>query len=237
MQTVQVALRRMSPELPANIQAAELAGLPFENIAEYLAQRQIPAMLETVLKSGSRAADIIQDMLRFSRRENTEKRSIDINELVDLAIKFAEKERRSYDFKQIEVQKIYGALPPVSCSATQIQQVLLNIIKNGAEAMASWEQMSRPQKLLIHTQTKGESVRIVIEDNGPGMSQAVRKRIFEPFYTTKAEGVGTGLGLSISYFIITQNHQGAIEVASAADKGTRFTIDLPIRSPEELAEV
>ncbi len=228
IQTVQVALRRMSPDLPANIQAAELVGLPFENIAEYLEQRKIPAMLETVLKSGSRAADIIQDMLRFSRRENTEKRSIDIHELVDLAIKFAEKEHSSYDFKQIDVRKIYGELPPVNCSATQIQQVLLNIIKNGAEAMADWQQMNQPQKLTIHTQTSGESVRIIIEDNGPGMPETVRKRIFEPFYTTKAEGVGTGLGLSISYFIITQNHQGAIDVTSAPSKGTRFTIDLPI---------
>ena len=72
-----------------------------------------------------------------------------------------------------------------------------------------------------------------IEDNGPGMSEKTRRRVFEPFYTTKAAGVGTGLGLSVSYFIITENHGGELSVESSLDSGAKFMIRLPLEGKNE----
>ena len=87
--------------------------------------------------------------------------------------------------------------------------------------------MARP-RIHIRTATQDDRARIEITDNGPGMTPEVRRRAFEPFYTTKAPGVGTGLGLSVSYFIITKGHGGAMTVDSRPGEGARFVIELPI---------
>jgi len=187
-------------------------------------------MLKAILESGTRAADIIRDMLNFSRSEETRKSPTDIHKIIDLALKFAHKDHQISDFNKITVNKIYTDLPPVYCSAMQVQQVLLNIFKNGAEAMASWSPIVHPPQFTIRTINHADHVHITIEDNGPGMSESVCKRIFEPFFTTKEQGLGTGLGLSISYFIITQNHNGSIDVVSTPNHGTRFLIKLPTNS-------
>jgi signal transduction histidine kinase len=81
----------------------------------------------------------------------------------------------------------------------------------------------------VRTRRAGTLALIEITDNGPGMDENVRHRVFEPFFTSKDVGVGTGLGLSVSYAIITNNHQGSIEVWSQPGEGARFTIRLPIR--------
>ncbi len=123
-------------------------------------------------------------------------------------------------------------LPDILCEAGKIQQVILNILRNGAEAMqteAEQEKGKTPHFVLrlAHEQETGR-VRIEIEDNGPGMDEAARKRVFEPFFTTKPVGVGTGLGLSVSYFIITENHGGEMSVESTPGEGTTFIISLPL---------
>ena len=99
-------------------------------------------------------------------------------------------------------------LPKIQCSPSKIQQVLLNILKNGAEAMAEKEYAQGQSTFNVKNYQKDNWCIIEIGDNGPGMDKDTQKRIFEPFYTTKDPGVGTGLGLSISYFIITENHKG-----------------------------
>jgi len=230
VQSAQVILRRLSHELPMNLQAAEQCGVPLEKVSQYLEMRQVPSMLNAILESGSRAADIIKDMLNFSRSEETQKSPTDIHKVIDLALKFARKDHQLGDFSKIKVEKIFGDLPPVNCSAVQIQQVLLNIFKNGAEAMASGPQIAHPPKFTIQTTNHSDHIHLTIEDSGPGMPETVCKRIFEPFYTTKDQGLGTGLGLSISYYIITQNHNGSIDVVSSPDHGTRFLIKLPINT-------
>lgn len=229
MQSAQVVLQRISPDHPMNLPAAEQCGVSLDKISFYLQLRRVPAMLNAIMESGARAADIIKDMLNFSRSEEPRKSPADLHDLIDLALKFAQKDHHLSDFNKITVEKYFADdLPPVMCSATQIQQVLFNIFRNGAEAMAGWSQMPRPQKFVVRTENHEGQAQIVIEDNGPGMPENVSKRIFEPFFTTKGQGLGTGLGLSISYFIITQNHSGSIDVLSNPDQGTRFTIRLPL---------
>jgi signal transduction histidine kinase len=117
----------------------------------------------------------------------------------------------------------------VTCEAAKIQQVLLNILRNGAQAMqAAGTTAPRITATIRHDKVR-QMVYLEIEDNGPGMDEKTRKRVFEPFFTTKPEGAGTGLGLSVSYFIITENHDGEMTVASHPGGGAKFTIGLPVR--------
>ncbi|HCY86943.1 MAG TPA: PAS domain-containing sensor histidine kinase, partial [Desulfobacteraceae bacterium] len=118
-----------------------------------------------------------------------------------------------------------GGQPPVPCEKSEIQQVLFNIFKNGAEAMAMGGTKA-PQFTIRYVVERG-MVGVEIRDNGPGFSKPLRKRLFEPFFTTKPVGTGTGLGLSVSYFIIVENHGGELTAASRPGKGAVFTVKLP----------
>ncbi|MCK5348046.1 MAG: histidine kinase, partial [Desulfobacula sp.] len=136
--------------------------------------------------------------------------------------------KKQYDFRNIEIVKEYQEnIPPIPCEKSEIQQVFLNILKNGAEAMADADVLS--PKIIIRYFREEDLVVFEIEDNGPGIDREVKKRIFEPFFTTKEVGIGTGLGLSVSYFIIAENHDGMMSVESAPRKGTTFVIKLPFR--------
>ncbi|MGD2140144.1 MAG: ATP-binding protein, partial [Burkholderiales bacterium] len=117
-------------------------------------------------------------------------------------------------------------VPDVHCAPSQINQVFLNLITNAAEALDRGR-----GKIVIRTRKQGEKVAVDIEDNGSGIAPEILPKIFDPFFTTKDIGKGTGLGLSISYKIIKQ-HGGRIDVESTPGQGTRFTVVLPIDSPE-----
>lgn len=117
----------------------------------------------------------------------------------------------------------------IPCEGGKIQQVLLNILRNGAQAMQDQDADDGYTPCFILRLAKEKNMlRIEIEDNGAGMDDAIQSRIFEPFFTTKPVGVGTGLGLSVSYFIITQNHGGTLDVVSSPGKGSTFIIRLPL---------
>ena len=116
-------------------------------------------------------------------------------------------------------------MPPVMCDGSKLQQVFLNILSNGAQAMSETD---RAPEFTLSLSRVGAQAVIRIEDNGPGIPDGIRKRIFEPFFTTKEIGVGTGLGLSVSYFIITNHHKGSLEVESEPGKGAVFIIRIPV---------
>ena len=142
--------------------------------------------------------------------------------------------KKQYDFKTIKVTRNYqDDLPLLPCEGAKVQQVLLNILRNGAQAMQgenARQDVEPSFTLHLSVEEKTNMLKIVVEDNGPGMDEATSKRVFEPFYTTKPVGVGTGLGLSVSYFIITENHQGEMTVQSTLGVGTKFIIRLPLRT-------
>ncbi|GFM36609.1 PAS domain-containing sensor histidine kinase [Desulfovibrio psychrotolerans] len=237
LQGAQNILRRLSPELPANVQAAESVGCPLDSVHAYMQQRQIMRMLEGIRDSAVRAADIVANMLSFSRKSETAHSTHDINEIVDSTIRLASTDydlKKSFDFRHIDIVREYAAdLPPITCSRTEIEQVLLNLLRNAAQAMVACE----GPRIVLRTGmyegdgtpgVSGRHVLVEVEDNGPGMDEQTKMRVFEPFFTTKDPGVGTGLGLSVSYFIITENHRGHMEVESEPGSGTRFTILLPM---------
>ncbi|MBU1002163.1 MAG: cache domain-containing protein [Proteobacteria bacterium] len=231
LQGSQNIIRRLSPRFEANIKVAEEIGCPLELIDRYLQQRGVLRMLDGIRECGMRAAQIVSNMLEFSRASESKRALSDLASLLEKALELVGSEydlKRQYDFRKIHVERDYDpALPPVMCSATEIEQVFLNLFRNAAQAMSTHGSPGTPV-LRLHTRRDGDWVRVEISDNGPGMDGETRRRIFEPFFTTKDVGQGTGLGLSVSYFIITDNHGGTFAVNSAPGRGATFIIRLPI---------
>ncbi|MCP4041075.1 MAG: histidine kinase, partial [Gammaproteobacteria bacterium] len=232
MQTSAVMRNRLSGEnILANQRAAKAAGISMEAIHAYMEERGILRMASTIHESGLRMSEIVGNMLGFTRQSDAVVSSHDLTELLDKALKLAATDydlKKKYDFKTIKIVKEYAEfIPSVPCEEVKIQQVLLNILQNGAQAMQE-AKVDKPMfTLRTYHKAEHDMVCIEIEDNGPGMDETIRKRIFEPFFTTKPIGLGTGLGLSVSYFIIKENHNGEISVESKPGRGTRFIIRLP----------
>jgi signal transduction histidine kinase len=182
-----------------------------------------------------RAAHIVSSMLEFSRKGESSQAPTDLNVLLNKSVELSSTDydlKKKYDFRKIEIVTAYDeALPQVPCSATQIEQVFLNLLRNAAQAMRGRGKDGPPPRIVLRTRREGSMARVEVEDNGPGIPEDVRNRVFEPFFSTKQPGEGTGLGLSVSYFIITSNHKGTIHVESTPGQGTTFVIRLPL-SPQ-----
>ncbi len=246
LQNLQVMRNRMSDENKKNIQAAQECGTSIENIKSYMEKRGIFTMVGYVMESGKRASKIVNNMLSFSRKSESLSAPENLGDLLDKTIELAETDydlKKMYDFRQVEIIRQYDqGMPQVKCESSKIQQVILNILKNGAEAMVESKDPTSDHKqrmtegedeisiprFTMRVMQDGKMARIEIEDNGPGMDKETSKRVFEPFFTTKGVGIGTGLGLSVSYFIITENHDGKMSVESTPGKGTKFIIHLPL---------
>jgi PAS domain S-box-containing protein len=230
LQSSQNITRRISPDLPANKTTAEGLGVDIATINEYLDRRGVLGFLDGIREAAERASRIVADMLAFSHRSTAEFLPVSINELLDTVVRIAASDydlKKTYDFKKITIIREYDPdLPKVACDLTEIEQVLLNLIKNAAHAMADRKNPSQ-QRITLRTIDDGDWARIEVEDNGPGMDEEVRRRVFEPFFTTKPIGLGTGLGLSVSYYIITEQHNGTIFVDSVLGEGSKFVIRLP----------
>ena len=232
LQSAQVVISHLQPDLAANRAAAQESGCSMENIQIYATKRKILYFLESIRESGTRAARIVSNMLDFCRESHSRHNPEDINALLDKTVELAYSDydlKKKYDFRQVHIVREYDKnLPAVFCSRTEIEQVILNLLKNAVQAMTPQEARSDPPTIVLRTARDGDCLRFEVEDNGPGMTEAVRKRIFEPFFTTKPVGEGSGLGLAVSYFIIATNHNGRFDVQSQPGKGARFTIHIPL---------
>ncbi|MCP4115023.1 MAG: response regulator [Desulfobacteraceae bacterium] len=227
IQNIQVMSNRMKGDLPKNLTVAKECGTTIEILRSYMEKREIFQMVDTIMEAGRRAAQIVENMLSFSRKSEGRPKPEIIEKLMDKTIELAENDydlKKNFDFRQVEIIRDFQpGMPPVVCQASKIQQVLLNLLKNGAHAMADKE---GPSRFNIGIAMEDGMACMRVTDNGTGMDKALCKRIFEPFFSTKKSG--TGLGLSIAYFIITEDHDGTIEVESAPGKGTTFIIRLPM---------
>ena len=232
LHNVQNIRRRLSSELAKNQQEAEQAGICLEAIDRYLQAREIPKLLDGIQQAGSRAARIVSHMLSFSRRSNRQLAPCELPALLNQALEIAGNDfdlTESFDFKSLRIVRDFAAdLPTVPGTANELEQVLLNLLKNAAQAIHQRPAGAAPGQITLRAHLAGAWAQIQVEDNGIGMNEALRKRIFEPFFTTKEVGQGTGLGLSVSYFIITNNHKGQMEVQSKPGQGTCFTLRLPL---------
>ncbi|HWV10393.1 MAG TPA: ATP-binding protein, partial [Pseudomonas sp.] len=161
-------------------------------------------------------AELVVGLKNFARLDRAMSEEVDINECIRSALVIA---RNSIKDKA-EVVLLLGDLPRIPCAPSQINQVLLNLFTNAAQAIDGFGQV------LVKSWADDGAVFISVQDNGRGMPPQVLSKIFDPFFTTKPVGQGTGLGLSISFKII-QDHGGQIRVASEPGRGTRFLIRLP----------
>ncbi|TVZ39166.1 PAS domain S-box-containing protein [Alteromonadaceae bacterium 2753L.S.0a.02] len=223
--------RRTSTELDANAEIAAELGVDISVIRAYLDEREIPDFIENIRNAGDRAAKIVKNLLEFSRGERNHQFT-NLQELISHSLDLAHKNFELETPDGVEfpavIEQINPNVGPISCSASEIQQVLLNLLRNAAQALKS-KDYGPPlnPEITISLDQSDSDVIIEVSDNGPGMTEEVLTHIFEPFYTTKDVGKGTGLGLSVSYFIIKEHHQGIIEAESKPGDGTRFRIKLP----------
>jgi two-component system NtrC family sensor kinase len=180
---------------------------------------EIERAVAQIKTQGGRCKEITHKLLSFARKTDPTIKQIDLNEMIREMITLVDQKTR-YASVQIETQ-MDPDLPPFWASATELQQVILNLLNNSVDAMTSSGGIIR-----ISTQTSDGQIILTIADNGIGIAEANLARIFDPFYTTKPVGQGTGLGLSICYGII-KKLGGDIQVQSAKGRGTTFTISLP----------
>ena len=234
IQGAQNVLRRLSPDLDKNQDVAAECGIELEKVQEYMEKRQVPKFLEGIRSSGKRASDIISYMLQFSQIHEAPKENRNLAKLIDSMLETAVTDREfwsEYHFDQINIVKQHDPqLPDVPCNVSEIEQVLRNIIRNAGQAIVGHEDSPENPQVIVRTKYEPETnmALVEIQDNGPGMNEAVQRRIFEPFFTTKPPGEGTGLGLAVSYFIITVAHQGTMSVQSTPGEGTIFSFRLPM---------
>jgi signal transduction histidine kinase len=182
----------------------------------YLIQ-EVFSLLKGIEEGAKRSSEIIKGLRSFGRLDDEACQFYDIHEGIDSSLVLLQNKIKD---RNIEVKKDYGDFDGLECFPSKFNQVIMNILTNSIQAM------EKGGELFIQTVSSAIGVKIIIKDNGLGMTPEVKEHIFEPFYTTKDVGKGTGLGLSISYGII-EKHHGHIDVISEPDKGTEFIISLP----------
>lgn len=193
---------------------------------EYLL-KEIPPALEQSMEGVRRISKIIRAMRDFSHPGMEAKVPSDVNKIIDSALTIAGGELRNV----AEVELHLGpALPPVSCDPGELNQALLNIIVNAAQAI---KETGRKGRIRVSTCVEGTWVQVRISDTGTGISEEAQPRIFEPFFTTKEPGKGTGQGLAIAHNVIVKKHGGAIAFQTSAGQGTTFIVRLPAISSGE----
>jgi two-component system NtrC family sensor kinase len=176
-------------------------------------------ILELSLSEIQRLAEMLKNMLSFSKPEEEKRRPVNLNELIEGILLVMEKQMRESNV-HVETQ-LDSSVPEVMASTNQMRQVMLNLFKNAKEAMP------KGGTLTIRTAREENDVVIRIKDTGVGIPEEIRDRIFEAFFTTKQKVKGVGLGLSVCYGIV-KDHGGEIKLDSEVEKGTTFTIRLPV---------
>jgi signal transduction histidine kinase len=183
-----------------------------------------------------RVTEIVSSLNNFSRHRETGKKFADLHEgLESTLLILGHRFNLNAYYSTIQLIKQYGNLPLIECYPGEINQVFMNLICNAIDAIEEnqknqvFEKTSQyPGMIRIQTESIGERVILRITDNGSGISESDRTKIFDAFYTTKSIGKGTGLGLSIAYQIIVNNHRGQLTCHSTQREGTEFVIELPI---------
>lgn len=198
-----------------SILLASQYALKYSNIAD----DKLKETFVNIADESKRCGRIIRNVLQFAKAEKTKKWAQDINEVVERAADLAKKYIRS---NRLDIEMhLTRPLPLAEANSTEIEQVLVNLIENAAEAS------TMPVQVVLTTEVVDSRIRIRVKDNGPGIPEALQKHIFDPFYSTRREQGGTGLGLSIAHGII-MDHGGAMSVLSHSGTGTEFLIDLNI---------
>ncbi|MVN77852.1 histidine kinase [Hymenobacter sp. HMF4947] len=194
--------------------------------------RDLKHNLFKINQHGQRAASIVRGMLEHSRASTGERRLTDLNALADEYLRLAYHGLRAKDktFNATLQTDFAPVLPLVEAVAPDVGRVLLNLFNNAFYAVQKRQQLGEAgyaPTVRVQTRRVGDDVEVRVRDNGTGIPEAVRTKVFQPFFTTKPSGEGTGLGLSLSHDIITKGHGGTLSVESCEGEFTEFCITLP----------
>ena len=203
-------------------------GIPRERIPEFRKYQQ------QVINETTRVGRIVSDLLSFSRRSKPQRSQADLNKIIRSTLSLVSHKMKLANVEPIA--ELADDLPLAPCDQSQIQQVVLNLVMNAAEAMHN-----RPTGGYVKVTTKadpnGANVLITVDDNGEGIPKEHLTKIFDPFFTTKPEGKGVGLGLAVLYGIV-EAHGGEVDVSSKPGEGTTFVVKLPLApAPDQLGRV
>jgi len=193
-------------------------------------------MIDSMVAACDRIENISTSLRNFSRADRDDKQPFNLHEGIDSTILILKHRLKANELRPaIEVFTEYGNIPDVKCFPGQLNQVFMNILANAIDALdesnagCSFEKIkANPNQITITTFVADQQVKIIIADNGIGMSEEVKQRIFDHLFTTKAVNKGTGLGLTITQQIIVDQHDGQLDCFSMPGEGTKFVITLPI---------
>jgi GAF domain-containing protein len=227
----------LSVDLLAELKATAAPGFALLTVDQRADIEDVSAMLtgnlQKINEHGKRADGIVRSMLEHSRGASGERRTVEINPLVEEALNLAYHGARAQDQDfNITLERDYGAgIPPIKLNPQDITRVILNLISNGFYAANKrahgGSTTALAPSLKVATRNANDAVEIRVRDNGTGIPVDIRDKLFQPFFTTKPSGEGTGLGLSITYDIVTKAHGGTISVDSVVDEFTEFVVTLP----------
>ncbi|MHC5674632.1 sensor histidine kinase [Nostoc sp.] len=206
---------------------------------EFLAE-DLPKLMASMQVGTKRIREIVLSLRNFSRLDEAEMKFVDIHEGLDNTLMILNRRLTATpNQSEIQIVKKYGDLPLVECYAGQLNQVFMNVLVNAIDALEEASQKrsfedikTHPNQIQIQTQIDESTHDAIVQiyDNGIGMSEDVKKRVFDHMFTTKPVGKGTGLGMAIAYQIVVDKHAGNIEVDSTPGWGTEFTIRIPLTS-------
>ncbi len=193
--------------------------------------QDVIANLEKINHHGQRAGDIVKGMLQHSRASTGQKELTNINELCDEYLRLAYHGLRAKDktFNAKFETDFDPSLPKINVVPQEMGRVILNLINNAFYAVSERKKLNEPGYepiVIVSTRKERDKVEIKVKDNGTGISEKIKEKIFQPFFTTKPTGSGTGLGLSLSYDIVTKGHGGELKVETKEGEGTTFIIQL-----------
>jgi two-component system NtrC family sensor kinase len=194
-------------------------GVPADRVGDFR------RYLSQIVNETSRAGRIVKDLLAFSRRSRPQRGAVDLNAIVRNTVSLV---AHKMELSNVRVElDLQDNLPAIPCDASQIQQVLMNLLLNGAESIKG----TGTVKVSARKPPDEPSVILEVSDTGSGIPPEIQHKIFDPFFTTKGEGKGVGLGLAVVYGIV-QSHGGDIEVESSVCEGTTFRVRLPLSVPD-----
>ncbi|RZM78023.1 response regulator [Leptolyngbya iicbica LK] len=219
------------PELPEAVQKY------VEDVDLEFLQADLPRLINSMKLGADRIRQIVLSLRNFSRLDEADFKAVDIHEGIDSTLLILQHRLKSTDtLPAVKIIKDYGDLPLVECYASQLNQVFMNLLSNALDALEEHSERQRAAgqafipKIQIKTQDLGDGqVAIHIVDNGGGMSEEVRSKIFNDFFTTKEIGKGTGLGLPICRQLVVEKHQGQLHCESHLGSETEFIITIPIK--------
>jgi len=179
--------------------------------------------LRDIIQDDQRAGNVIRSLRSMMKREERERNPVILNTVLNDVTQIFHTESI---FRNVHIDTAFDeSLPPVLGDKVQLQQVVLNLIVNAADAMS--QNPPEDRKISMGTQVKNRRIRVTIRDFGPGIDQGTLERIFQPFFTTKRTGLGMGLAVCQT---IVEAHDGHIWAENNPDRGATFFVELPIMS-------